>query len=107
MVRFFGSNDFEKEKEMIAKKGEVFEMAVEDYESFRANEDLVSEYEKRETFLLGQQLMLDEATEIGIKKGARAAKLEVAKSLLENGMSICDVATHTGITEDEIRAIHN
>ncbi len=110
-LSFFGSQDFENEKEAIAMQGEVFKKAVGDYEYFRADNDLVSEYEKREIYLNGQSAMLNyerqEGHKQGLEKGAHDAKIEVAKNFLSMGVSIEKISQGTGLTEEEIRVINN
>ncbi len=100
-LTYFGSKDFEKDKGKIAMQGEVFKKAVGDYEYFRADNDLVSEYVKREVYLNGQSAMLEREFE----KGEEKAKLEIAKSLLNSGLSVHDVIKHTGLTEEQIKEL--
>ncbi len=118
-ISYFGSSNFENEKEAIAMQGEVFKKAVGDYEYFVSDSDLISEYEKREIFLNGQAAALDyeryearreghaEGHAEGHTKGAHEAKIEMAKNLLSLGDSIEKIKTVTGLSEEEIKLINN
>ena len=42
----------------------------------------------------------DEGEKLGIEKGEKAALLKVAKNLLKQGLSIQNIKTITGLSED-------
>ncbi len=108
-LSYFGSSDFENEKESIAMQGEVFKKAVGDYEYFRADNELVSEYEKRENYLNGQSAMLNyerqEGLKQGLEQGAHEKALEVARTALQEGLDVSVIEKLTNLSEDEIKAI--
>ncbi len=130
-LSYFGSKDFEREKDVIAMRGEVFKKAVGDYEYFVSDSDLISEYEKREIFLNGQAAALDyeryearqeglkegraegrvqghaeghkEGLEQGIVQGVLQEKIKLAKSALAKGLEIQTIVELTGLSEQEIK----
>ncbi len=114
-LSYFGSKDFEREKELIAMRGEVFKKAVGDYEYFVSDSDLISEYEKREMYLNGQSVMLQyerqeglkEGLAEGIEKGTLDAKLDMAKSALAKGFDAQTIAELTGLSKEEILTLEN
>ncbi len=87
-------------------QGEVFKKAVGDYNHFISDSDLLDEYEKREIFLSRQSAMNNYERQEGRADGQRGAKLEIAKKLLEQGLTIKQVASATSLTEKEIKAIN-
>ncbi len=100
---FFGSKNFEKDKTMIAEKGLVFKKAVGDYEYFRSDEDLVSEYEKREIYISGEARM----RQVEREEGAHEKAVEMAKSMKVDKIDIATIAKYTGLSEEEIKLIPN
>ncbi len=112
-LTYFGSTNFEKDKTMIAEKGAVFKKAVGDYEYFRSDKDLVSEYEKREIYISGEARMRQvereegrqEGIEQGREEGIEQGIVQVAKSALKEGLDITTIEKLTGLTPEEIRTM--
>ena len=114
---FFGSNNFEEDKIMLAEQNVALKKAVNDYDFFREDKDFVSEYEKHEIFLTGIQMMKDEAVADGhaeglakghakgLTEGMRQKALDTAKKLHEMGLSIEQIAQATDLTVEEIKKI--
>ncbi len=107
--KFFSSDNFEEEKTMLAEQNTQLKKAVNDYEVFRANKDYMSEYDKRQTFLVGQSMMLQGAVEEGrkegIKEGIKEGNLQTAKMLKQLGDPISKITKVTGLSEEEIEKL--
>ncbi len=130
-LRYFGSNNFETEKDVISMQGDIFKKAVVDYEYFKADKNMVSEYEKREIYLSGQYQMislerlearkeglalglaegiqkgLEKGIEQGLEQGANQKAIEIAKRSLKEGLSLEIVSKISGLTEEEVLSINN
>ena len=98
---------------------------IEEYKRFTSDDKLMRAYDARDTFLVGQKIMLNkereegikEGIEKGIKKGIKEGKLEgiktgeenkaiaIAKSLKASGLDIKFISEHTGLTIDEIKKL--
>ena len=96
--RFLIAEDLEEEIKMIVKEKPILESAIQDYKYFTLDKDLMSEYDKRETFLVGQSMMFAEERNIGREEG----KIEIAKNLLKNNVDIDIIISSTGFTREEI-----
>src|SRR6478736_2035158 len=69
------------------------------YSSFR------SAYEAREKLLLDEQAKLAHAREEGLEEGVEKGKLQLIRSMYENGMTLDDIAKFTGLNIEEIRRV--
>ena len=47
----------------------------------------------------------EESFNLGITEGSRQAKLETARNLLQFGLSIQNIATATGLSQEEVAAL--
>ncbi len=108
-LKFFGSKDFDREKNMIANTNTTFKKAVDEYDKFVSNDDFVSEYEKRQVFLYGQRIMLEREFELGeeqgLKQGERNKAIEMVKKALVKGLDIKTISELTGLSESEIDSV--
>ena len=53
----------------------------------------------------GREEGLKDGREAGLKDGREEEKKEIAKSLKDSGMDLTFIAKHTGLSEDEIKAL--
>ena len=107
--KFFGSPNFEEEKAMLANENIELKQAIGDYELFRSDKDYMSEYEKRQTFLLGQSMMMnyefEKGKEEGITIGEQRGVLATARAMKQGGLSIQDISRFTGLSEEQIEKL--
>ena len=59
--------------------------------------------QREESFDMG----LAEGKSLGLTEGSRQAKLETAKTMLAMGYPLGDICKISGLTTDEVEAIHN
>ncbi len=86
---------------MLIKEKPILEQAIEYYKTFNADRELVSEYKKHITFQVGQAAMLHQERLEGLEQG----KIEIAKSMLKDNLSIELILKYTGLSEKEILRI--
>ena len=107
----------------LLKEDTIFEKAMEKYNYFTDNEDLLNEYDKREAYLVYQHsLMRDfkeegklegikegklegirEGIEQGIEKGRYAEQISMAKAMKNKNMDINLISEITGLSIEEVR----
>ena len=94
-----GGNE-EKMEEYKKEDGEIKE-AIEQLEEMSADENERYLYELRERGRLMYNTEIEEAKSAGREE----EKVEIAKKLLNKGISIRDIAEITDLTEDEIKEL--
>ena len=97
----------------IVKEKPIMEEAHKRYNNFIRSRLMMSEYEKKEIYQYGNQIMLEEERREGIKEGMEKGKLEgikensyaIAKSLKSSGLDNKFISEHTGLSIKEIRKL--
>ena len=109
----------------LLKEDTIFEKAIDKYNYFTDNKDLLNEYDRREAFLVYQSSIMRDATEEGfekgIKKGIKEGKLEglkegklkgikdekysIAIAMKKDGADINLISKYTGLSLKEIRKL--
>ncbi len=115
-ILFLKSNK-EEDMSQLLKEDTIFEKAIDKYNYFTDNKDLLNEYDRRETFLVYQSSIMRDATEegfeAGIKKGIKEGKLEgektkaiaMAIAMKKDGADINLISKYTGLSLKEIRRL--
>ncbi len=112
-INFFTSNNIEEDKKMLVDEKPILESVIGDYKKFTSSKEYMSAYDKRETFLIGQKMMLAEerrqgkaeGLEEGERLGLERSKYNIAKNLLAMNFSIEDVIKATSLTKEEIQKL--
>lgn len=99
-LRFLDTNDKE-ELDMIAKKGVGFNKAVDRLIRISSDEKTKMLIEARDKALHDEATLVSEAE----RKGEKNKSVEIAKSLINAGMSIDFVSKHTGLSKGEIEVL--
>ncbi|MEI0564295.1 Rpn family recombination-promoting nuclease/putative transposase [Brachyspira pulli] len=110
-LRIFTSKNLEDSMSEIVKEKPIMEEVQKKYNNFVKSKLMMMEYEKKEAYLYGNQIMLDEerrlGMEEGIKKGIEQGKKEqqisIAKSLKNAGIDIKIISENTGLSIEEIK----
>ena len=110
---FFTTKDMEAYMSDIVKEKPIMEEAHKRYNNFIRSRLMMSEYEKKEIYQYGNQIMLEEERREGIKEGMEKGKLEgikensyaIAKSLKASGLDNKFISEHTGLSIKEIRKL--
>ena len=95
----------------LLKEDTIFEKAMEKYNYFTDNEELLNEYDKREAYLVYQHSLMRDFKEEGKLEGIKEGKLEgrkdekysIAKNLKQMNMDDASISKATGLTIEEIR----
>ena len=124
-MKFFTSTNLKSIEKELKEANPIMTKVIEEYKRFTSDDKLMRAYDARDTFLVGQKIMLNkereegikEGIEKGIKKGIKEGKLEgiktgeenkaiaIAKSLKTSGLDIKFISEHTGLSIDEIKKL--
>ena len=99
-ILFLKSNK-EEDMSQLLKEDTIFEKAINKYNYFTDNEDLLNEYDKREAFLVYQHSLMRDFKEEGEKNKA----ILIAKNLKKSGLDIKFISENTGLPIDEIEKL--
>ena len=69
----------------IVKEKPIMEEVQKKYNNFVKSRLMMMEYEKKEAYLYGNQIMLDEERRLGIEEGIKKGKEEGMKEGIEQG----------------------
>ena len=101
----------------LLKEDTIFEKAINKYNYFTDNKDLLNEYDRREAYLIYQDSLMrgakkdgfDEGIEEGIKRGIKEGEknkaISMAKSMKAKNMDINLISEITGLTIKEINKL--
>ena len=115
-ILFLKSNK-EEDMSQLLKEDTIFEKAIDKYNYFTDNKDLLNEYDKREAYLFYQASLMrgsrKDGFEEGIKEGVEKGKLEgikernysIAKTLKQMNMDNASISKATGLPIEEIEKL--
>ena len=86
-MKFFTSDNLELIEKELKEENQIMSKVIEEYRKFTSDDKMMRAYAARESFLVGQKMMLrreredgfDEGIEEGIKRGIEKGKLEGIK----------------------------
>ena len=97
----------EKDLEKLVGKDMIIERAYEELDRFHWNEEELLTYDQAEkyegTYIASMAQKYDE----GLEKGKRERELEIAKSLLLQGIDTDIIVSTTGLSKEEIEKLQN
>lgn len=103
-ILFLKSNK-EEDMSKLLKEDTIFEKAIDKYNYFTDNKDLLNEYDRREAYLVYQASLMRGAREDGFEEGLKEGKLSMAKSMKKSGLDIKFISEITGLSVDEIEKL--
>ena len=111
-ILFLKSNK-EEDMSQLLKEDTIFEKAMEKYNYFTDNEELLNEYDKREAYLVYQHSLMrgsreegrEEGRLEGIKEGIKERNYSIAKSLKASGLDNQFISEHTGLSIKEVEKL--
>ena len=103
-ILFLKSNK-EEDMSKLLKEDTIFEKAIDKYNYFTDNKDLLNEYDRREAYLVYQASLMRGAREDGFEEGLKEGKLSMAKSMKKDGEDINLISKYTGLSVDEIEKL--
>ena len=111
-LKFFTMKDKDNKEEIMSelvKEKPIMEEVHRKYNNFIKDRLMMNEYDKRQAYLYGNQIMLEEerrlGIEEGIKKGIEQEKCSLAKSMKSKNMDIELISELTGLSIEEIENI--
>ena len=103
-ILFLKSNK-EEDMSQLLKEDTIFEKAINKYNYFTDNEDLLNEYDRREAYLVYQASLMRGSKEEGIEQGIRERNYAIAKNLKQMNMDNASISKATGLSIEEIRKL--
>ena len=95
----------------LVKEKPVMEEVQRRYNNFIKDRLMMNEYDKREAYLYGNQIMLEEerrlgieeGIEQGIEQGEKNKAISIARNLKKSGIDIRIISENTGLSIEEIK----
>ena len=103
-ILFLKSNK-EEDMSQLLKEDTIFEKAINKYNYFTDNEDLLNEYDRREAYLVYQHSLMRGSREEGIEQGIRERNYAIAKNLKQMNMDNASISKATGLSIEEVRKL--
>ncbi|WP_300755263.1 Rpn family recombination-promoting nuclease/putative transposase [uncultured Brachyspira sp.] len=112
-LKIFTSKNLEASMSEIVKEKPIMEEVQKKYNNFVKSRLMMMEYEKKEAYLYGNQIMLDEERRLGKEEGIKEGKEEgikeekisLAKNMKNKNMDINLISELTGLGIEEIEKL--
>ena len=105
-LKIFTSKNLEASMSEIVKEKPIMEEVQKKYNNFVKSRLMMMEYEKKEAYLYGNQIMLDEERKLGreegIKEGIKENQILTAKNMKNKNMDINLISELTGLSIEEV-----
>ena len=101
-ILFLKSNK-EEDMSQLLKEDTIFEKAINKYNYFTDNEDLLNEYDRREAYLVYQASLMRGSREEGKLEGLKEGQISMAKTMKSKNMDINLISEITGLSIEEVR----
>ncbi|MGW9019667.1 Rpn family recombination-promoting nuclease/putative transposase, partial [Priestia megaterium] len=100
-------------EEIAMNQDPILQKAMDKWENMSHDSSFRSAYEAREKLLLDEQAKLahareeglEEGMEKGLEKGLEEGKIQLIRSMYENGMPLDDIAKFTGLSIEEVERV--
>lgn len=87
----------------LVKEKPIMEEVQRRYNNFIKDRLMMNEYDKREAYLYGNQIMLEEERRLGIEQGEKNKAISIARNLKKSGIDIRVISENTGLSIEEIK----
>uniref|UniRef100_UPI003F4BC832 Rpn family recombination-promoting nuclease/putative transposase n=1 Tax=Brachyspira catarrhinii TaxID=2528966 RepID=UPI003F4BC832 len=108
-LKMFTSKNLEASMSEIVKEKPIMEEVQKKYNNFLKSKLMMMEYEKKEAYLYGNQIMLDEERRLGREEGREEGEknkaISIAKSLKKSGLDAKFISENTGLSIKEIEKL--
>ena len=112
-LKMFTSKNLEAYMSEIVKEKPIMEEVQKKYNNFVKSKLMMMEYEKKEAYLYGNQIMLDEERRLGMEEGIKKGKEEgikenqilTAKNMKKENIDINIINKITGLSIKEIEEL--
>ena len=86
----------------LVKEKPVMEEVQKRYNNFIKDRLMMNEYDKREAYLYGNQIMLEEERRLGIEEGEKNKAVSIARNFKKAGIDIKIISENTGLSIEEV-----
>ena len=124
-LKIFTSKNLEASMSEIVKEKPIMEEVQKKYNNFVKSRLMMMEYEKKEAYLYGNQIMLDEERKLGreegikegieqgiekgkeegIKEGIKETQISMAKNMKNDKVDLNTISKYTGLSIEEIEKL--
>ncbi|MDO6993200.1 Rpn family recombination-promoting nuclease/putative transposase [Brachyspira innocens] len=89
----------------LVKEKPIMEEVQKRYNNFIKDRLMMNEYDKREAYLYGNQIMLEEERRLGIEEGEKNKAISMAKNMKDRDMDLNLISELTGLSIEEIKKL--
>ena len=93
----------------LVKEKPIMEEVQKRYNNFIKDRLMMNEYDKRQAYLYGNQMMLEEERRLGIKEGIEQGEknkaISMAKNMKDRNMDLNLISELTGLSIEEIEEL--
>ena len=89
----------------LVKEKTIMEEVQKRYNNFIKDRLMMNEYDKREAYLYGNQIMLEEERRLGREEGIKENQIIIARNLKKSGLDIKFISDNTGLSIEEIKKL--
>ncbi|CRF31408.1 hypothetical protein BRSU_0094 [Brachyspira suanatina] len=86
----------------LVKEKPIMEEVQRRYNNFIKDRLMMNEYDKRQAYLYGNQIMLEEERRLGIEEGKKEQQIFIARNFKKSGIDIKIISENTGLSIEEI-----
>ncbi|WP_028331147.1 Rpn family recombination-promoting nuclease/putative transposase [Brachyspira alvinipulli] len=112
-LKMFTSKNLEASMSEIVKEKPIMEEVQKKYNNFVKSKLMMMEYDRKEAYLYGNQIMLDEERRLGkeegkkegIEQGEKNKAVSIARSLKKSGLDNKFISENTGLTIEEVEKL--
>ncbi len=109
-LKFFTMKDNKGEiMSDLVKEKPIMEEVQKRYNNFIKDRLMMNEYDKREAYLYGNQIMLEEERRLGIKEGIEQGEknkaISMAKNMKKDKVDFYTISKYTGLSVEEIKKL--
>ncbi|WP_304332156.1 Rpn family recombination-promoting nuclease/putative transposase [Brachyspira innocens] len=108
-LKIFTSKNLEASMSEIVKEKPIMEEVQKKYNNFVKSRLMMMEYEKKEAYLYGNQIMLDEERKLGkeegIKEGIKENQILTARNMKKENIDISVISKVTGLSIEEVEKL--
>ena len=83
----------------------IMEEVQRRYNNFIKDRLMMNEYDKRQAYLYGKQIMLEEERRLGIEEGEKNKAISIARNFKKAGIDIKIISENTGLSIEEIEKL--
>ena len=104
-LKFFTINESDNKEVIMSelvKEKPIMEEVQKRYNNFIKDRLMMNEYDKRQAYLYGNQIMLEEERRLVIEEGKKEQQRSIARNFKKAGIDIKIISENTGLSIEEI-----